>query len=199
MSYTTFTSRQLERQFNIQFKATHLFENIVPIKPTNWLLEAVNRAMLIGFGSEKSRSERLVSPVLTELSTLNKNNFTIYSGLNLDVDDSKGLRGECDFILSFSPIKDFIKTPIFNIVEAKKNDIESGTIQCAAQLIAAQQLNTEDNKNYNKPIYGCSTTGVEWRFLKLEDKNLTIDLDRYYIQEVEQLLGVLQTILDELK
>lgn len=199
MSYTTFTARQLERQFNIKYNAKHLFVDTDAVNSTPWLLEAIKRAMNIGFGSEKSRSERLVSPVLTELSTLNENNFTIYSGLNLDVDETEGLRGECDFILSFSTIKDFIKAPIFTIVEAKKNDIEGGTIQCAAQLIAAQRLNKEDNPKYNKPIYGCSTTGIEWRFLKLEKNQLTIDLDRYYIQRIEELLGVLQHILVTLR
>ncbi len=199
MSYTKFTARTLEKQFGIQFKANHLFDDPEPIQSSEWLKEAIQRAMQIGFGSEKSRSERLVSPVLTELSILNNNSFTIYSGLNLDVDDTAGLNGECDFILSYSKIQDFIKAPIFAIVEAKKNDIEGGTIQCAAQLIAAQILNKESKPVFNKTVYGCSTTGVEWRFLKLKDEVLTIDLDRYYIQNTEQLLGILQLILKSSK
>ncbi len=196
MLYAQFTARQLEQTFGIKFQAEKLFQNIEMIAPTAWLLEAIQRAMDIGFGSEKSRSERLVSPVLSELSVLNQNTFTIYSGLNLDVDEVTGLKGECDFILSFSAIKDFIKAPIFNIVEAKKNDIEGGTIQCAAQLIAAQRFNLDDNPDFNKAIYGCSTTGVEWRFLKLEKNILTIGLDRFYINEVKKLLGVLQHIIN---
>lgn len=199
MSYTKFTARTLEKQFGIQFKANHLFDDPEPIQSSEWLKEAIQRAMQIGFGSEKSRSERLVSPVLTELSILNNNSFTIYSGLNLDVDDTAGLNGECDFILSYSKIQDFIKAPIFAIVEAKKNDIEGGTVQCAAQLIAAQILNKESKPVFNKTVYGCSTTGVEWRFLKLKDEVLTIDLDRYYIQNTEQLLGILQLILKSSK
>lgn len=153
--------------------------------------------MALGFSSEKSRSERLVSPVLTELSVLNDNNFTIYSGLNLDINEAVGLNGECDFILSLSKVPDFIEAPIFAITEAKKNDIERGTTQCAAQLIAAQLLNKEDDPDFNKTIYGCSTTGIEWRFLTLKDNVITIDLDRYYIHQIKHLLGVLQEIVDE--
>jgi len=199
MAYPDFKARDLEKKFNVKYQATNLFTDIQPIVPSDWLQEAIRRAIQIGFGSEKSRSERLVSPVLTELSVLNNNTFTIYSGLNLDVDEKQGLRGECDFVLSFSKIQDFIKAPIFDIVEAKKNDIESGTTQCAAQLIAAQLLNKEDDATFDKPIYGCSTTGVEWRFLRLYQQELTIDLDRYYIQDVPLLLGALQFILDASK
>lgn len=67
----------------------------------------------------------------------------------------------------------------------------------AAQLIAAQLLNKEDDPDFNKTIYGCSTTGIEWRFLTLKDNVITIDLDRYYIHQIKQLLGVLQEIVDE--
>ncbi len=196
MSYTKFKARTLEEKFNIQFKAKHLFKNTEAISPTDWLVEAVKRAKIIGFSSEKSRSERLVSPILTELSVLNEHRFTIYSGLRLDVDEKTGLNGECDFVLSLSKIPDFIKAPIFAIAEAKKNDIEAGTTQCAAQLIAAQMLNKQEDSHFDKTIYGCSTTGVEWRFLTLKDNILTIDLDRYYIHQLEDLLGVLQHILD---
>lgn len=196
MPYTQFKSRNLEQDFNIKFAATHLFNNIPTIQPTSWLQEAIERAMLLGISSEKSRSERLVSPILSELSVLNSNSFTIYSGLSLDVNESVGLNGECDFVLSFSKIPDFIKAPIFAITEAKKNDIEAGTTQCAAQLIAAQILNKEDDAQFDKTIFGCSTTGVEWRFLTLKDNVVTIDLNRYHIHQIEKLLGVLQRILD---
>ena len=199
MAYTEFKARDLEKKFDIKYQATNLFIDCKEISPSDWLKESIHRARILGLGSEKSRSERLVSPILSELSVLNENSFTIYSGLSLDIDEKKGLKGECDFILSFSKIQDFIKAPIFNIVEAKKHDIEGGTTQCAAQLIAAQILNKEDNPTFDKEIYGCSTTGVEWRFLKLKDNIVTVDLDRYYLHEINKLLGVLQCVLDRSK
>lgn len=44
-------------------------------------------------------------------------------------------------------------------------------------------------------IFGCITTGEDWQFLKLEDDTLTIDSQRYYINDVGLLLAVLQTII----
>lgn len=39
--------------------------------------------------------------------------------------------------------------------------------------------------------YGCVTTGEDWQFLKLEQNIITFDNKRYYINEVEKILGVL--------
>ena len=160
--------------------------------------KSAQKATNLGFGSEKSCSERLVTPILLELSDLNNHIFSIYSGANLDVDVKLGLKGECDFIFSFSRIQDFVMSPIFCITEAKKQDLEQGTIQAAAQLIGAKKLN-EIEKNPVEVLYGCSTTGVEWRFLKYQNNEIIIDETRYLISDLPNLLGVLQYIIDNSK
>lgn len=151
-----------------------------------------------GFSSEKSRSERLVSPVLLELSQRNHNDFTIYSGDLLNSDDKNGLNGECDFMLSFSKIIEFVTAPVFCITEAKKQNLEQGIIQCAAQLIGAKKFKEKENAPVNT-VYGCSTTGIEWSFLKLENDVITIDRQRFYITNLLALLGALQQIIDKLR
>ncbi|WP_291723335.1 hypothetical protein [Bernardetia sp.] len=198
MPYTQFNARELSKKFGIQFKAEQLFDTgkTPMVQATDWLSQAIEKAIKVGFSSEKSRSERIVSPILMELSLMNDERFTIYSGMNLNVDETTGLNGECDFMLSFSKIQDFVVAPIFAITEAKKQDIESGTIQCAAQLIAANLLNKEEGYNF-KTLYGCSTTGTEWRFLKLENNVVTLDTERYFITNLPKLLSVLQFIIDE--
>ena len=40
-------------------------------------------------------------------------------------------------------------------------------------------------------IYGSVSSGTAWRFLKLEGKTLTIDLNDYPVPPVEPLLGML--------
>ncbi len=198
MAYSDFTSIDLTRKFGIQFDAKHLFPNVSPIEPSDWLNESLKRGENSGFGSEKSRSERLVSPILLEVSTNHNHEFSIYSGVNLDVDESLGLRGECDFIFSFSRIQDFVTAPVFCITEAKKQDLERGTIQAAAQLIGARRFNDLENKEVNV-LYGASTTGIEWRFLKYENNTITIDEKRYLITRLPQLLGVFDVIIKETK
>lgn len=196
MAYTDFTPADLTQRFDLDFQAARLFPGCPPQAPSSWLVEALQRAQRIGYVSEKARSERLVSPVLTELNELHQQQFTFHSGVNLDVDAAAGLRGECDFVLSLSSIRDFVVAPIFCIAEAKKQDLEAGTVQCAAQLVGAQRL----NELAHRPapvLYGCSTTGVDWRFLTLVGQRLTLDHDVYSIRELPVLLGVMQHIVQQ--
>ena len=88
-----------------------------------------------------------------------------------------------------------IEAPLISVVEAKKNDLELGVYQCAAQMLGVQAY----NKRYGKEvpvIFGCVTTADNWQFLKLEDKQFTIDENRYYISDIEEVMGAFQGIID---
>ena len=196
MAYTDFTPADLAQQFELDFQAATLFPACPPLAASAWLTETLARAQRLGYVSEQSRSERLVSPVLTELHEFNQQRFTLHSGVNLDVDAAAGLRGECDFVLTASPIRDFIVAPVFCITEAKKQDLEAGTVQCAAQLVGAQRLNELSHRSL-PVLYGCSTTGVDWRFLRLTGRELALDNVVYSIRELPALLGTLQYIISQ--
>jgi hypothetical protein len=99
-------------------------------------------------------------------------------------------------MLSFSKIIEFVTTPIFCITGAKKQNLEQGIIQCAAQLIGAKKFNEKENVPA-KIVYSCSTTGIEWNFLKLENEVITIDRQRFYITNPSTLLGALQFIIED--
>lgn len=195
MAYSDFKASELREKFGIRFRAQNLFTPLTALTPSAWLLEALERGQELGFASEKSRSERLVTPVLLELSRLNNNRFSIYSGVNLDVNEAAGLKGECDFVFSFSRIQDFLTAPVFCITEAKKQDLEQGTVQAAAQLIGARIFNERENSPI-KVLYGASTTGLEWRFLRYENDEIVIDEKRYSLYQLPELLGTLQTIIE---
>ena len=194
MAYSDFKVSELREKFGVHFQAANLFGPLEPLYPSDWLIEALDRGQDLGFASEKSRSERLVTPILLELSKLNKHRFSIYSGVNLDVDEAAGLKGECDFVFSFSRIQDFLTAPIFCITEAKKQDLEQGTVQAAAQLIGARIFN-EREKTPASVLYAASTTGLEWRFLRYEDDDILIDEKRYTLYHLPELLAVLQNII----
>ncbi len=195
MSYADFSAKDLMQKFGVKFHSKHLFENVPPVQPSEWLETSLNKSLVLGFTNEKSRSERIVSPILIELSDINAYNFYIHSGANLDVDESLGLRRECDFMFSFSQVREFVMSPVFCITEAKKQDIEKGTIQCAAQLIGAKKLN-EAEGNPVDTLYGCSTTGLEWRFIEYTDNQIIIDKTYRLINKLPELLGVLQHIVE---
>ncbi len=75
--------------------------------------------------------------------------------------------------------------------------IKAGLGQCGAEMVAAQQLNARSD--LHQPVYGCVTTGSEWKFLKLVDRTLEIDQHEYFINEVPVILGVLLSVFDAVK
>jgi len=180
MAYSDFTAKDLIEKFGVEFRGEDLFTDVKSISPTEWLTTSLEIGKKTGFSTEKSRSERLVTPVLLELSNRNHHSFS------------------SDFIFSFSQFQDFVMSPIFCITEAKKLDIERGTIQATAQLIGAKMMNEAENKPVDT-LYGCSTTGIEWRFLKYTDNQIILDKNRYLIKDLPELLGVLQYIIEESK
>lgn len=194
MPYSKFTFQDLTEKFKLEFQGVRMFQNISTIEPSSWLIETLQKGRKLGFINEKERSERLISPILTEVSELHNNEFIIYSGRNLDIDESLGLTGECDFIFSFGTVLEILQAPFLAIVEAKKEDIDAGTVQCAAQLYAAEIFNKR-NKQERKTLYGCTTTAEVWRFMKLQNGVLYLDEDRYYITQLDILLGVFTKII----
>jgi hypothetical protein len=91
-----------------------------------------------------------------------------------------------------------LRAPLLVVVEAKKNDIEEGLAQCAAQMVAARVFN-ERHQESLPSIYGCVTTGEAWQFMRLRAQELAVDADRYYISDVGAVLGILTTVMDTAK
>jgi len=116
--------------------------------------------------------------------------ISLFSGTDFNVDIEKGLIGYCDFLLSASREQFFISAPVITIVEAKNENIIGGLGQCVAEMIAAQIFN--QRKGIDIPvIYGVVTSGTTWRFLRLNETNVCIDLVEYYINQVDKILGII--------
>jgi hypothetical protein len=196
MAYSDFTASELTKKFGVRFKAAPLFPDVKKIEPTEWLTNTLDIGQHMGFSTEKSRSERLVSPVLAELNRNNNYSFHIYSGVNLDAEPEAGLRGECDFLFSRSRIQDFVTAPLFCVTEAKRQDLELGTVQVAAQLIGMRKFNQDEGIESSPVLFGASTTGVEWRFIRFDGSTFTIDEKRYLLSDLSTILGILQSIVD---
>jgi len=203
MAYSKFTIKKLENLFDIK-RYDKNFINSNKIKPSNRLKLDLEDAFELKPRSEKAKSELIISPILLEIRRNNNKKFFIYSGENLDIDPKNDLNGECDFILSKKKDSLKIQTPIFAIAEAKRDSISSGDIaQVIAQMIGAYILNKQDGNNYDI-IFGAVTTGYIWQFLKLEVQEneekstylITIEEKNYYINQLEEILGALQEIID---
>lgn len=196
MAYSDFTFEQLETQLGLRFDEQPLFNDVAPAEPSAWLINALALAQRFGFVGEKSRSERIISPVLLDVAVRYGDLVSVQSGILVTADPQIGLNGECDFVLSYGRIREFLTTPIFCVAEAKRQDMEWGIVQGAAQLVGAWRHN--QRRQTTLPfLYGCATTGTEWRFMRLEDNLLTIDANRYFLTNLPALLGVLQAIVEE--
>ncbi|MGF2034577.1 MAG: hypothetical protein RMZ43_004485 [Nostoc sp. CmiVER01] len=193
MSYREFSLRKVKQDFNLTLvEGGRFLPPIEPISPSPLLAEflAESIQLAIAMGSEKARSELIISPILFEVRKILNRKISFFSGEEFNVEPEAGLAGFCDFLISLSPEQLFIEAPAVVIVEAKKENLKGGLGQCIAEMIAAQRFNAK----YEKPIatiYGSVTSGNLWTFLKLEDSTVTIDLTEYLIPPVEQVLGIL--------
>jgi hypothetical protein len=190
LSYSTLSLDMVRKRFSISIALQDLFSDIAPVSPSDLLKTTLQRAADLSLLSEKARSEFIVAPILLEVREALHHTISIYSGVRLDVSPEEGLQGVCDFIIAKSPPLPTLQAPLIIMVEAKKNDIEEGLGQCAAEMIAAQRFNQEEDPN-NTLIYGVVTTGELWQFLQLEDKNLHIEPTRIYIEHIDKILGIL--------
>ncbi|MCU0470334.1 MAG: hypothetical protein MUF58_17215 [Arcicella sp.] len=198
MAYRDFTFSKLEQDFQIRQARKSLFDvkSIAFVEPSDWLLTTLRRAKTMPLRSEKSRSENLISPIINEVRQNNIDTIEVFSGENLNADAKAKLNGEVDFIFVHFPQSAEIREPIFNVTEAKRGAVEDGWAQCAAQMYGARVFNQKHN-NPIKNIYGAVSNGYDWQFLSLEDNYIFIDDSVYTIDNIPQLLGILQFIVDK--
>lgn len=200
MAYNKFKKlEQLDVQLGVKdILRPWLAEEFAPANVSSILLQSLKDAQSEHLGTEKAKSEFVITPVLKELRRNNPLKFSTFSGYSFEVDDSKGLNGYCDFILSAAAERAEIISPIFFLVEAKNDNVEKGLAQCGAEMYAAMLFNAKKG-NPKEVIFGCVTTGFLWCFLKLENNFLYIDPNYIPLTftEPHKVLAVLQWILDE--
>lgn len=175
-----------------------LFEPIKPVEPSEVLKKFLARYLSLGsaIGTEKARSEFIIAPILAELTELTNHSVSLFSGVEFNIDEEKGLNGRCDFIVSASSVQYSLEAPILIVVEAKNDNLNSGLGQCMAEMVAAQIFNHQEGLKRNY-VYGSVTTGSVWRFLKLQDNHIYIDNQEYFIDKLENILGILISIVSE--
>lgn len=192
MPYNKFDLQKLVTDFNLELSEnTKLFSDIQPIEPSELLLTLLeeNLPLATAINTEKARGELVIFPVLLEVKRKMNSQISIFSGKEFTVDPEQGLNGNPDFLISRSREQFFISAPVMTLVEAKNQDINSGLGQCGAEMLAAQIYNAKNNKSINV-IYGCVTTGVLWRFLRLENQTLYIDKVEITLEPIDRLLGI---------
>ena len=188
MGYSNFKKiKNVVKKFNLDLKVVRLFETITPIEPSAWLEESLALIEFLPLTNEKAKSERIISPILIEVTKAYKHQISFFSGESIDVDAQADLAGPCDFFLALQSPKPYIEAPIISIAEAKDEDMEWGQAQCAAQLYGAKLFNEAEGKNVPF-LFGCATDGLEWQFMRFEKDTFYIDTKIY--TDLKEILGV---------
>jgi len=144
--------------------------------------------------TDKAKSEFIIAPLLLELRRSMGDRFGLFSGVELAVDPARGLNGVCDFIITKSSRQFILSSPLIAIVEAKNDNLRSGLGQCIASMVAAQVFNQESSTPL-EAVFGVVTTGGAWKFLRLQQALVTLDVREYYIDNAAKILGVLTHII----
>jgi hypothetical protein len=196
MAYRKYTAPKIKSELGLDLKQYDLFKNqkLPTINASRRLLETLEVAQKMAITTEKAICEQIIAPILTEIKLQNED-IVLFSGEQLNVDKSRNLNGEVDFLFAKTTNYLTIESPILCIKEAKIGLIDKGIPQAAAQMFAVQLFNEKEGKP--TPItYGAVTDGRTWRFLKLENQNLYTDLKIIHLDNLPLLLGTLQWVID---
>jgi len=197
MSYSEFKLSEVIQKFGLTIDENSGMFAHFPEEECSDLLATIlkeNIDLAVSINTEKARSEMIISPILLEIRRKFNGEISLFSGVDFNVDNQKGLNGFCDFILSLSKEQLFVRAPVITLVETKNENLKLGLAQCIAEMVAAQIFN-EQQGNGIKVIYGVITIGTIWQFLKVEDKVISIDLSEYYIKDVKKILGILTSAI----
>lgn len=197
MAYSNFTLETVQKTFQLDtVRSVGIFSEIEPVTPSAYLTTGLAKKapLATAIGTEKARSEMIVADVLVELLDHFDHSISLFSGIDFNVDAENELIGVCDFLVSLSPEQFYLEAPVIILVEAKNLDLKAGLGQCVAEMLAAQRFNAEKGNDIAY-IYGASTTGIDWVFLKLEGKRLHIDMATYQIAQCDKILGILSNMV----
>ena len=193
MSYSEFTLESVQIAFDLTIiERANLLNDTALSKSSDFLKELLKEfaPLALAMNTEKARSELIIAPILVEVRKHFLDRASLFSGVELNVDRDRGLNGVCDFLLSRSPSQLMLKAPVVVIVEAKKENINGALGQCIAEMWAAKLFN-QQHQNDIPIIYGAATTGNDWKFLRLSDRLVEIDLTEYQLSNIDKILGIL--------
>ena len=198
MAYSDFMPADLVNKLGLRIdERIDLYFDTSPVDASDLLQRLLTeqgpRALIIN--TEKAKSELIIAPILMEVLRHSRTPLSFFSGTAFNVDVTLGLIGTCDFLLTHSSEQLYIQAPVMTVVEAKNENVIAGIGQCGATMFAAQMFNERSGERA-QTIHGAVTTGNTWRFLRLEEKTLFIDImEYYYLRDLGKILAILLSSL----
>ena len=192
MSYREFALSDVEAKLGLTLTIERLFPEVEDSTPRSGFLETLQEGVTVaqGANTEKARSELIIAPILMEFRRLGGNRNALFSGVEFNVDPTIGLNGFCDFLITRSSRQYIVTAPVIAVAEGKNDNVNYGLGQCIAEMRAAWVFNALKNEPIAQ-IFGATTTGTHWKFLRLRDAQVTLDADDYFIRDVGKIIGIL--------
>ena len=192
MSYREFALSDVEAKLGLTLTIERLFPEVEDATPRSGFLETLHEGVTVaqGANTEKARSELIIAPILMEFRRLGGNRNALFSGVEFNVDPTIGLNGFCDFLITRSSRQYIVTAPVIAVAEGKNDNVNYGLGQCIAEMRAAWVFNALKNEPIAQ-IFGATTTGTHWKFLRLRDAQVTLDADDYFIRDVGKIIGIL--------
>ena len=197
MPYGEFSIDQVKARFQLRIAETEeYFAAVPPVQVSEFLMQmlAENIPLAVAISTEKARSELVIAPVLLEARRQVQRRISLFSGVEFTVDQSRGLNGVCDYLLSLSPEQLTIEVPVVPVVEAKNDNLKAGLGPCMAEMVAASLFNQQRGRELPR-VYGVVTTGSLWKFLQLEGNVVSLDVREYPISELGRVVGILVSMV----
>lgn len=204
MVYNDFTLETVVKTFQLEVVETlGIFSDIEPIIPRPHFATDLKERVQLAFAvnTHKAKSEFVISYILFELWVHLDRCPTLFFGVEFNVDPESGLTGMCDFLISLSPLLFIVEAPVSLLVKVpdisgKDESHVIGLGACVAEMLAAQRFNKAKG-NEIPCIYGVTTSGINWHFLKLEGQRLHIDQALYQIVQSDKILGILASMVEQ--
>lgn len=188
------TISQVQAEYQIKYEEDNfVFFKEYQLSPSFIEELEFNQKNMDIYTSEAARCEIIIFPILREIYKNYSEKTSFWVQKNLTYNDK--LTGTPDYIISQKSQlgKTMLETPLLIIAEAKKNDFEQGWAQCLAELIAAKNI----NKNQEFTVYGIVTDAKLWEFGKLMNTVFTKNIESFKVTELSLLFGALKFIFDE--
>lgn len=184
MAYNQFKFPSVLSAFGLTLQTSPLFSDLQAETISSEVLAKFERGFSLAqaIDTEKARSEWIIAPILLEVLSTSPKPFGLFSGVELKAESDARLNGVCDFLLTRDINQMVPRAPFVTIVEAKNDNVRNGLGQCIAEMVAAQWNN--EQAQVIVPVFGITTTGSLWQFLRLDGTTVTIDAREYTLGDL---------------
>jgi hypothetical protein len=194
MAFTDFKSAdEVQKAYQVRYVEKDFFTFTPKSLPEYFVREfEFDRENFDVFGSEASRCEAVIYPILREACKGFIDNYSLWSHKSITADAI--LTGTPDYVVAKRSLlgKNVLDFPLVVVAEAKQNDFGRGWGQCLAEMIAAQRL----NGNEKLAVYGIVTDGEVWQFGRLIEAVFTKNISRVSIDRLEEVYGAVFGLIE---